>query len=278
MARSFLASAKLRESLRSFDVRLFLKGRAIIIGLNCSDEELQQIRRVSETAIQKLEQKISMWLGANRRLPRVPVLYFGHRVSFESVPYDLKPLVSVPRYACWWETYGCVVFQGPATCFALERPVLHELAHAWTDSLSDAFPYPRGMKEGLAVYAEFRCVSERDTRPTTITHGSILQYTGNGSGVKTWTLRNLLCDELWPDLYASTTVRSEAAIAAYYLVSFLARIGRSWPELRSMWVGIRKNGLKNADAIIAWICSITGLCEDDLERAFSFHLEQACFD
>lgn len=141
--------ALMREIRNGTMVTVVRRSWARLYAVNCLDGEASRLRAITDEEMDRLGSILSSYLGVRRRIPSVRVLCLGLRVDRADLPAQLRHELSASCRGAWLGSQRVAVVWCDRK--GRERQVIiHELAHALLDLLTDGFLFPLVIQEGYA--------------------------------------------------------------------------------------------------------------------------------
>lgn len=242
-------------------VREFRAAFLSLYTVGCSPEEISQIESIDSAGLDKLGSSMVRCLGAHRRIPRIRALCFGASATLSILPQSLRAYVS-KCYGVWLVDFKTIVVRFGSRS-QIRTILVHELAHALMDILSNEFPFPLAIKEGVACAFEHWFAREPDPSRT-MTPRLCNQCLGPEEYM---TVRDLLFFDPVNE-FSGDVAHARMTRASFWLYGFVLNLAEHRPRLRVMLSELPRRGVTTPDGTYRWMQEALGWTSEQLESAF----------
>jgi len=247
-----------------------------LYAVECSSDEVSELEALDGRVAVDLMNLVRYEVGATTQGSGVRVFCFGRNANVEVTPWPMSHYLRITASTCAYIprlNAACIRFRDG---HAIDKPLLHELTHAFMYELSDSFPYPFAVEEGLARMmeswihlvpnAEGDLSRDLDGREATERYLDDSQFVSIRDLLQFETRETDSEDE-------EKTDRSEGELtrisrASYWMFGYLTLLGRRDPIVRRILREIRAKGIYSPGAVYEWLLHMCGMTPEALERGF----------
>ena len=249
---------------------LLRRGQLRICALGCSHSELAELVRVDQRDLERVEQIVRALVRSRSLAAPVRVFCYGVRADSDQVERIFR-LPDGSTAAGVWSREASTIAIRLGTGLPIIRLLVHEVAHALIDAMTEGFAYPFAILEGYAALIEemvlrgrgrddLRAGFVRPERPCLagrcLTVESLLAFAWSTSGAGA--------------LYASVGTH------AVWFIDFLGTLGDGRGSFVKELLGaLRAERVDTAPKVYSWLQDRTGMSAAALEANFlAYHTRQ----
>lgn len=253
----------------AMQVRAMPRAYATLYAIDCSPQESAQLATIGSSQLVRLGTGMQCYLEVTRPIPRVRVLCFGASSRLQKVPPVIRHWTGEPFGGGVWLRElraALALFEGGNP---IRRIVIHELAHALLDVLTDGFPYPLCIVEGFARRAEFLLPDdagviewERQCTDSTVTD------TGCLNDSQCMSVKELLFFD--PAKYWRHDVEAFLRMTnlSFWMNVYLFKLSDQRPGLARILRELRVENVRTPEGVYGWLQQASRMQEDQLEESF----------
>lgn len=250
-----------------------MRAYAYLYAVNCTFDERDQVRAITKEELLRLRCGLQKKLGTASKDLRIRVLCFGASTSPKNLPSPLNQWWEHGTYGAWMPTLHCAVARFNELC-NIRRIVIHEVSHALLDLLTNGFPYPPVIEEGLARWAEYLL---RDGDGVSLWNriakkrgACVSRYLREDECISI--KRLLLLD--YDNMHAMT--RAKSTDYALWLTVYLWRLSMDRPALKEVFRQLREYNMTSGEVVYQWIQDASGMNKDEIENGFRRYCMTGC--
>lgn len=251
--RPFLRDRRLRGHL-SIMRRSFLR----LYAVDCGRAEVEELKVLNTENIVRLGHHLARQVGFDNRVPALRIVCFGKEANYNDAALG-SVRDALTRYPGFWRRSVLLGFARFDSRLPIRRTIVHETVHGLVDLLTDGFPYPFCINEGVARWSEYYYSGAEP--PKDGGHG-IDGHLAPDEHQTVWELLNYSLQRVGEAPQISITS------LALWLHDFLARLRYQRPQLWYMMRELRFRNLRAPAEVYDWLQRNIGLDARDLEESY----------
>lgn len=253
----------------AMDVRAFRRSYATLYAIDCSAEECSRLATIQTSELERLGSGIQYYLDVAGVIPRIRVLCFGVSARHENAPPAIKQWTIKPFGGGVWVRElraALALFEGGNP---IRRIVIHEVAHALLDLLTDTFPYPLAIVEGFARRGEFLLPDQAGKieweRQST---DRIRRRAGHLSDSQCMSIKELLVFDAAKHWRQNMGAFLRMTDLSFWLNVYLFKLSKQCPVTKRILSELRLKNITTPEGVYQWLQETSGMKEAVLEASF----------
>ncbi len=249
-------------------VRRFRCSPVAVYAVGCSPEESDQIRTVVQSDVHRLIARIKAYTDAAGNIRPLRVLCFGRSVGLNAVPSYAARHVDRNRASGVWIRELRAAIALFSDSLSIRQIVTHELAHGLLDVMTDGFPYPMAIQEGVACAMQnIVCAGNPREDAQSGDEVSAVRSERYLDGDYCMSAKELLLDPrgYWT---CGSEQLPRMTFLSFWLNAYLARLSRAQPVLRKLPASLRADNVRTREGVYRWLLEASAMTEEEFERGF----------